>query len=181
MEIKKALRLGICCIFLFSCSFSKFKTKHKCRKIEHMEITGVSVGCGTEKKYRPYWSSIFLNWSKLETKNTTFGYLFFQVNCSGLIYAFSSFLNSIRKKRVPSGDKKVSSGMPLFPFFSFFQHTHPRSRAYARHDLSISVSICFIVLLMFVISCPCLAFRSFEVLLLVRKMIFSAIGTLVYV
>ena len=181
MEIKKALHLGICCIFLFSCSFSKFKTKHKYRKIEHMEITGVSAGCGTEKKYRPYWSSIFLNWFKLETKNTTFGYLFFQVNCSGLMYAFSSFLNSIRRKRVPSGDKNVSSGMPLFPFFSFFQQVHPCSRAYARHALSISVSICFIVLLMFVVSRPCLALRSFEVLPLVRNMIFSAIWTLVYV
>ena len=181
MQIKKALHLVVCCIFLFLCSFSKFKTKHKCRKIEHMEITGVSVGCGTEKKYRPYWSSIFLNWFKLETKNTTFGYLFFHVNCSGLIYAFSSFLNSIRRKRMPSGDKKVSSGIPLFPFFSFFQQVHPCSRAYARHALSISVSICFIVLLMFFVSCPCLAFRSFEVLLLVRYMIFSAIWTLVYV
>ena len=49
MEIKKALHLGICCIFLFSCLFSKFKTKHKYRKIEHMKIAGVSAGCGTEK------------------------------------------------------------------------------------------------------------------------------------
>ena len=180
MEIKKALHLGICCIFLFLCSFSKFKTKHKYRKIEHMEISDVSVWCGT-KKYRPYWSSIFLNWSKLETKNTTFGYLFFHVHCSGLIYAFSSFLNSIRRKRMPSGDKKVSSGMPLFPFFSFFQHVHPRSRAYVRHALSMSLSICCIVLYMFLVSCFCLAFRSFKVLFLVRNMILAAIGTLVYV
>ena len=134
-----------------------------------------------EKKYRPYWSSIFSNWSKLETKNTTFGYLFFHVNCSGLIYAFSSFLNSIRRKRMPSGDKKVSSGIPLLPFFSFFQHVHPRSRAYARHALSISVSICFIVLLMFFVSSFGLAFRTLKVLLLVRNMIFSAIWALVYV
>ena len=138
-------------------------------------------GVHPEKKYRPYWSSIFLNWSKLETKNTTFGYLFFHVNCSGLIYAFSSFLNSIKRKRMPSGDKKVSSGMPLLPFFSFFQHTQPCSRAYALHALSISVSICFIVLLMFFVSRFGLTFRSFEVLLLVRNMVLSAIRTLVYV
>lgn len=146
-----------------------------------MEISGVSVGCIQKKKYRPYWSSIFLNCSKLETKNTTFGYLFFHVNCSGLIYAFSSFLNSIRRKRMPSGDKKVSSGMPLLPFFSFFQHVHPCSRAYARHALSISVSICCIVLYMFFVSRPCFAFRTFEVLLLVCHMILSAIRALVYV
>ena len=138
-------------------------------------------GVHPEKKYRPYWSSIFLNWSKLETKNTTFGYLFFHVNCSSLMYAFSSFLNSIKRKRMPSGDKKVSSGMPLFPFFSFFQHTHPCSLAYARHALSISVSICFIVLLMFFVSSFGLTFGSFEVLLLVRYMVLSAIRTLVYV
>lgn len=141
----------------------------------------MSVLAVQKKKYRPYWSSIFLNWSKLETKKTTFGYLFFHIHCSGLMYAFSSFLNSTNRKRMPSGDKKVSSGMPLFPFFSFFQHTHPCSLAYARHALSISVSICFIVLLMFFVSCPCLAFRSFEVLFLVRNMILSAIRTLVYV
>ena len=105
-----------------------------------MEISDVPILFCTEKKYRPYWSSIFLNWSKLETKNTTFGYLFFHVHCSGLMYAFSSFLNSTKIKRMPSGDKNVSSGMPLLPFFSFFQHTQPRSRAYARHVLSISVS-----------------------------------------
>ena len=146
-----------------------------------MEIAGVSVGCSPEKKYRPYWSSIFLNCSKLETKKTTFGYLFFHIHCSGLIYAFSSFLNSTKRKRMPSGDKKVSSGMPLFPFFSFFQHVQPCSRAYARHALSISVSICCIVLYMFFVSRFGLAFRSFEVLLLVRHVILSAIGTLVYV
>lgn len=140
----------------------------------------VRVGvCSPEKKYRPYWSSIFLNCSKLETKNTTFGYLFFHVNCSGLIYAFSSFLNSIKRKRMPSGDKKVSSGIPLFPFFSFFQHTQPRSRAYARHALSMLLSICCIVLYMFFVSRFGLAFGSFEVLLLVRNMILSAIRTLV--
>lgn len=50
MEIKKALHLGICCIFLFLCLFSKFKTKHKYRKIEHMEIMGVPIACCTEKK-----------------------------------------------------------------------------------------------------------------------------------
>ena len=181
MQIKKALRIGICCIFLFSCSFSKFKTKHKCRKIEHSEIACVSIWCGTEKKYRTYWSSIFLNWSKLETKNTTFWYLFFHVNCSGLMYAFSSFLNSISRKRVPSGDKKVSSGIPLFPFFSFFQHTHPRARAYALHALSISLSICFIILLMFFVARFCFDFCSFEILFLVRNMILAAIRTLVYV
>ena len=146
-----------------------------------MGIAVVLVWCGTEKKYRPYWSSIFLNWSKLETKKTTFGYLFFHVNCSGLMYAFSSFLNSTRRKRMPSGDKKVSSGIPLLPFFSFFQHTQPRSRAYARHALSISVSICCIVLYMFFVARFCFAFRSFEILLLVRNMILSAIGALVYV
>ena len=134
-----------------------------------------------KKKYRPYWSSIFLNWSKLETKNTTFGYLFFHVNCSGLMYAFSSFLNSIKRKRVPSGDKKVSSGIPLFPFFSFFQHTHPRARAYARHALSISVSICFIILLMFFVARLRFALCSFEVLLLVRNVILATIGALVYI
>ena len=134
-----------------------------------------------KKKYRPYWSSIFLNWSKLETKNTTFGYLFFHVNCSGLMYAFSSFLNSIKRKRMPSGDKKVLSGIHLFPFFSFFQHVHPCWRAYARHSLSISVSICCIVLYMFFVACLGLAFRPFEVLLLVRNMILAAIGALVYV
>lgn len=143
---------------------------------------GVSVWFGTEKKIPPpYWSSIFLNWSKLETKNTTFGYLFFQANCSDLIYAFSSFLNSIKRKRIPSGDKKVSSGMPLFPFFSFFQHTQPSPRAYARHVLSISLSICLIVLLMFFVARLCLAFRSFEVLPLVRHVILAAIWALVYV
>lgn len=133
------------------------------------------------KKYRPYWSSIFLNWSKLETKNTTFGYLFFHVHCSGLIYDFSSFLNSIRRKRMPSGDKKVSSGIPLFPLFSFFQHTHPRSRAYARHTLSISFSICCIVLYMFFVARLGFAFSAFEVLFLVRHVILATIGTLVYV
>lgn len=146
-----------------------------------MEIAGVSVCCAQKKKYRPYWSSIFLNCSKLETKNTTFGYRFFHIHCSGLMYAFSSFLNSIKRKRMPSGDKKVSSGIPLLPFFSFFQHTHPCSRAYARHALSISVSICCIVLYMFFVACPCFAFRSFEVLLLVRNMILATIWALVYV
>ena len=59
MEIKKALHLGICCIFLFSCLFSKFKTKHKYRKIEHMKIAGVSAGCGTEKKIPPLLEQYF--------------------------------------------------------------------------------------------------------------------------
>lgn len=60
MEIKKELHLVVCCIFLFSCSFSKFKTKHKHRKIEHMKIMGVSVGCCTEKKIPPLLEQYFL-------------------------------------------------------------------------------------------------------------------------
>ena len=64
---------------------------------------------------------------------TTVGNLSLHVVCSGLILDVADALNSTSRKRVPSGERKLSSGIPLFPFFSFFQHAHPCARAYARH------------------------------------------------
>lgn len=86
------------------------------------------------------WSRV-ANSLKLLTKNTTSGNLTCHCNCSGLFRAFLLDLNSTIKKR-PSAVRKLSSGMPLLPFFSFFHATHPCVRAYALHCFSKSLSMC---------------------------------------
>lgn len=83
--------------------------------------------------------------SKEYITNITFGYLLRHVSCSGRNFWCASFLNSTSKNVLPSGLRNESSGMPLQPFFSFFQHTHPHARAYERHCFSSCNSSCFIV------------------------------------
>lgn len=88
--------------------------------------------------------------SKEYITNITFGYLFRHVSCSGLNLWRASFLNSTSRNVLPSGLRKLSSGMPLHPFFSFFQQTHPHARACERHCFSRINSSCFISLFVFV-------------------------------
>lgn len=76
--------------------------------------------------------------------NITFGYLLRHISCSGRNLWCASFLNSTRRNVLPSGDRKLSSGIPLHPFFSFFQQTHPHARACERHFFSSFNSSCFI-------------------------------------
>lgn len=82
--------------------------------------------------------------SKEYITNITFGYLCRHVSCSGRNFWRASFLNSTSRKVLPSGLRKLSSGIPLHPFFSFFQQTHPHARACERHCFSRINSSCFI-------------------------------------
>lgn len=84
--------------------------------------------------------------SKEYITNITCGYLCRHVSCSGRNLWRASFLNSTNRNVLPSGLRKLSSGIPLHPFFSFFQQTHPHARACERHCFSSASSSCFIIL-----------------------------------
>ena len=88
--------------------------------------------------------STLQNSSKLPTRCEIFEKRASQTACSGRGFCFSSFLNSTRWQTW-SGLINRSSGIPLQPFFSSLQHTHPFARACALHLRSSSSSSCFIV------------------------------------
>lgn len=89
-------------------------------------------------------ASNVLKSSKEYITNITCGYLWRHVSCSGRNLCRASFLNSTSRNVLPSGLRNESSGIPLHPFFSFFQQAHPHARACERHCFSSCNSSCFI-------------------------------------
>ena len=77
----------------------------------------------TKYNILPYFGAFWLDLdasnslksSKEYTTNITFGYLWRHVSCSGRNLWRTSFLNSTSRNVLPSGLRKLSSGIPLHP------------------------------------------------------------------